>query len=61
MTKKAIKEKEIVETPQVKGEYVAKDEVEKTILSFMNTIDKGSFSAKDKVLFYKELVYMLKG
>ena len=61
MTKKAIKEKEIVETPEVKGEYVAKDEVEKTILSFMNTLDKGSFSAKDKVLFYKELVYMLKG
>lgn len=61
MTKKAIKEKEIVETPQVKGEYIAKDEVEKTILSFMKTLDKGSFSAKDKVLFYKELVYMLKG
>jgi type II secretory pathway component PulF len=27
----------------------------------MGTLDKGSFSAKDKVLFYKELVYMLKG
>ena len=61
MTKKAIKEKEIVETPEIKGEYVAKDEVEKTILSFMKTLDKGSFSSKDKVLFYKELVYMIKG
>ncbi|MBQ9553642.1 type II secretion system F family protein [bacterium] len=24
-------------------------------------MDKSSFSAKDKILFYKELVYMLKG
>ena len=55
------KEKETIETPVVQWEYVGKDEMEKTILSFMSTLDKGSFSAKDKVLFYKELVYMLKG
>jgi type II secretory pathway component PulF len=60
MTTKS-KEKETIETPEVQWEYVAKDEIEKTILSFMGTLDKGSFSAKDKVLFYKELVYMLKG
>jgi len=54
------KEKDTIETPEVQWEYVAKDELEKTILSFMGTLDKGSFSAKDKVLFYKELVYMLK-
>lgn len=60
MTTKS-KGKETIETPEVQWEYVAKDEIEKTILSFMGTLDKGSFSAKDKVLFYKELVYMLKG
>ena len=60
MTTKS-KGKETIETPEVQWQYVAKDEVEKTILSFMGTLDKGSFSAKDKVLFYKELVYMLKG
>ena len=27
----------------------------------MNSADKSSFSAKDKILFYKELVYMLRG
>ncbi len=27
----------------------------------MNSADKSSFSAKDKILFYKELVYMLHG
>ena len=55
------KEKKAIEVPEAKWEYVGKDEMEKTILSFMNSLDKGSFSAKDKVLFYKELVYMLKG
>ena len=60
MTTKS-KGKETIETPEVQWEYVAKDDIEKTILSFMGTLDKGSFSAKDKVLFYKELVYMLKG
>ena len=60
MTTKS-KGKETIETPEVQWQYVAKDEIEKTILSFMGTLDKGSFSAKDKVLFYKELVYMLKG
>jgi hypothetical protein len=35
--------------------------MEKAILSFMGSLDKGSFSSKDKVLFYKELVYMIKG
>lgn len=35
--------------------------LEKIIVSMMNSTDKSSFSAKDKILFYKELVYMLHG
>ena len=35
--------------------------LEKIIVSMMNSADKSSFSAKDKILFYKELVYMLHG
>ena len=35
--------------------------LEKMIVSMMNSADKSSFSAKDKILFYKELVYMLHG
>ena len=35
--------------------------LEKIIVSLMNSADKSSFSAKDKILFYKELVYMLHG
>jgi len=35
--------------------------IEKMIVSVMHTIDKSSFSWKDKILFYKELVYMLRG
>lgn len=27
----------------------------------MHSLDKSSFSGKDKILFYKELVYMLRG
>ena len=36
-------------------------DIEKSIVSFISSMDKSSFSAKDKILFYKELVYMLKG
>lgn len=35
--------------------------IEQAIVSMMHSIDKISFSAKDKILFYKELVYMLHG
>lgn len=34
-------------------------EMDKTIVSFIQSLDKSAFSAKDKILFYKELVYML--
>lgn len=59
--KKNTEIQEITEAPQATWEYVGKDEMEKAILSFMGSLDKGSFSSKDKVLFYKELVYMIKG
>ncbi len=36
-------------------------ELEKTIVNFISNMDKSSFSAKDKIFFYKQLVYMLKG
>lgn len=35
--------------------------IEQAIISLLQSIDKNSFSAKDKILFYKELVYMLHG
>lgn len=35
--------------------------IEQWIVSLMHSMDKSSFSAKDKILFYKELVYMLRG
>ena len=35
--------------------------VDGIIEKFLNTSDKSSFSWKDKILFYKELVYMMKG
>lgn len=35
--------------------------IEKAIISLLQSMDKNSFSAKDKILFYKELVYMLHG
>ena len=35
--------------------------MDKIIESFINSSDKTKFSWKDKILFYKELVYMMKG
>jgi hypothetical protein len=35
--------------------------MDKIIESVINSSDKTSFSGKDKILFYKELVYMMKG
>jgi len=35
--------------------------LDKLIESFLSSSDKTSFSWKDKILFYKELVYMMKG
>ncbi len=35
--------------------------VDKIIEYFLNSTDKTTFSWKDKILFYKELVYMMKG
>jgi len=35
--------------------------VDKLIESFLDSSDKTTFSWKDKILFYKELVYMMKG
>lgn len=35
--------------------------IEQSIISLMQSKDMQSFSAKDKILFYKQLVYMLKG
>jgi type II secretory pathway component PulF len=32
-----------------------------TIKSFLKSKDKSSFTGKEKILFYKELVYMMKG
>ena len=34
--------------------------MDRLIESFLNSSDKTSFSWKDKILFYKELVYMMK-
>ena len=34
--------------------------VDKIIEYFINSTDKSTFSWKDKILFYKELVYMLR-
>ncbi|MDR2190303.1 MAG: hypothetical protein LBP53_03820 [Candidatus Peribacteria bacterium] len=31
------------------------------ITSFLKSKDKASFTGKEKILFYKELVYMMKG
>ena len=31
------------------------------MIATMHGLDKNSFSAKDKILFYKEIVYMLRG
>lgn len=35
--------------------------LEQLIIPVMQSMDKSSFSAKEKILFYKELVYMLRG
>ena len=35
--------------------------VDKIVAYFLNSSDKSTFSWKDKILFYKELVYMMKG
>ena len=35
--------------------------VDKIVEYFLNSWDKATFSWKDKILFYKELVYMMKG
>lgn len=35
--------------------------IERMAISMMHSLDKSSFSGKDKILFYKELVYMLRG
>lgn len=33
--------------------------VDKLIISTLQSLDKGSFGSKDKILFFKELAYML--
>ena len=35
--------------------------IEQMVISLMQSMDMQSFSVKDKILFYKQLVYMLKG
>ncbi|MDR0650765.1 MAG: hypothetical protein LBG59_05185 [Candidatus Peribacteria bacterium] len=35
--------------------------LDNTIKSFLKSKDKSSFTGKEKILFYKELVYMMKG
>ena len=35
--------------------------IDKIVESFLVATDKSSFSSKDKILFYKELVYMMRG
>ena len=35
--------------------------VDKLIISTLQSLDKGSFGSKDKILFFKELSYMLHG
>ena len=48
----------MIPTENIKSEWGF---LEKIIISIMSNVDKSSFSAKDKILFYKELVYMLHG
>ena len=48
----------MIPTENIKSEWGF---LEKIIISIMSSVDKSSFSAKDKILFYKELVYMLHG
>lgn len=47
-------------TPEIK-EKSEWGRIERLVISIMHKLDKSSFSAKDKILFYKELVYMLRG
>jgi hypothetical protein len=35
--------------------------MDKIIEYFLDSTDRTTFSGKDKILFYKELVYMMKG
>jgi type II secretory pathway component PulF len=35
--------------------------LDESIESFLQSHDKSNFSGKEKILFYKELVYMMKG
>ena len=48
----------MIPTENIKSEWGF---LEKIIISIMSSVDKSSFSAKDQILFYKELVYMLHG
>lgn len=48
----------MIPTENIKSEWGF---LEKIIISIMSSVDKSSFSTKDKILFYKELVYMLHG
>lgn len=41
--------------------FTKKGLLEQLIIPVMQSMDKSSFSAKEKILFYKELVYMLRG
>jgi hypothetical protein len=34
--------------------------IDKIVEYFLDSADKTTFSGKDKILFYKELVYMMK-
>ena len=49
------------EQPTLNVEEHYSSSIEKSIVNFISNMDKSSFSAKDKIFFYKQLVYMLKG
>ena len=48
-------------TTEKKSEKIEWGLFEKIVIATMHGLDKTSFSAKDKILFYKEIVYMLRG
>ena len=48
-------------TTEKKSEKIEWGLFEKIVIATMHGLDKNSFSAKDKILFYKEIVYMLRG
>lgn len=47
--------------PDVDNQEYQEQAIDKVIISALQSMDKGSFGSKDKILFFKELSYLING